>query len=204
MRKIKSFMAMLMALVIAVTSINIPAVTAFAQYDDVTAEVAEATASDAEKVSEGTTDVVISTEGEEKILRFTPKESGSYEFYSICNSDTYGTLYDADGEVIEEDDDSGSGGNFKITYNLIAGTTYLVGVRYLGDDTGKIKLYIGKVKAQDDIRFKQTRTNFLTRIDYNNSSNGNIVVEYADGRDNSNTSITVSGDTIIINGAFTF
>lgn len=35
MRKIKSFMAMLMALVIAVTSINIPAVTAFAQYDDV-------------------------------------------------------------------------------------------------------------------------------------------------------------------------
>ena len=97
MRKIKSFMAMLMALVIAVTSINIPAVTAFAQDDDGTAEVAEATASDAEKVSEGTTDVVISTDGEEKILRFTPKESGVYEFYSICNSDTYGTIYDADG-----------------------------------------------------------------------------------------------------------
>lgn len=204
MRNIKSFMAMLMALVIAVTSINIPAVTAFAQYDDVTAEVAEATASDAEKVSEGTTDVVISTEGEEKILRFTPKESGSYEFYSICNSDTYGTLYDADGEVIEEDDDSGSGGNFKITYNLIAGTTYLVGVRYLGDDTGTIKLYIGKVKAPDDIRFKQTRTNFLTHIDYNYISNGNIEIEYADGRDTSNTSIAVSGDMIIINGVFTY
>lgn len=204
MRKIKSFMAMLMALVIAVTSINIPAVTAFAQDDDGTAEVAEATASDAEKVSEGTTDVVISTDGEEKILRFTPKESGVYEFYSICNSDTYGTIYDADGEIIKDDDDSGSGGNFKITYNLTAGTTYLVGVRYLEDDTGTIKLYIGKVKAPDDIRFKQTRTNFLTRIDYNYISNGNIEVEYADGRDTSNTSITVSGDTIIINGAFTY
>ena len=55
MRRLKSYMAMLMALVIAITSINIPSMAVYAQdVDEGQAQLA--TASDAVIVGEGTTD----------------------------------------------------------------------------------------------------------------------------------------------------
>lgn len=69
----------------------------------------------------------ISTETDSGIglYKFVPEEDGKYVFYSYNNEfDTYGYLLDASMQVIDSDDDSGDGSNFRIEYSMTAGTTY--------------------------------------------------------------------------------
>lgn len=68
--------------------------------------------------------------GDYAYFRFTPSVTRQYNFTSNGSNDTYGYLYDAAGNTITEDDDSGSGRNFSITRTLEAGTTYYFGARY--------------------------------------------------------------------------
>ena len=58
---------------------------------------------------------------------FVPLVSGSITIYSGGGlSDTYGYLYDGDKSQLAYDDDSGDGNNFKITYNVTAGSLYYI------------------------------------------------------------------------------
>ena len=81
---------------------------------------------------------------------FTPTESGTYVFYSVYPAegeqrDTYGYLYNANMEQLAYDDDGGDDNNFRITYDLTAGTTYYFGARYYsGDVTGAFDVYLKK------------------------------------------------------------
>ena len=103
MRKLKRYLAMFMAAVIAVTSLNIPAVAVYAQDTGDAAQVAEATPSDADGVvdiSEGVTRVNI-TSGAMKKFRFTPAESATLNIYSTSDDDTIVYLYDADGNYLQ-------------------------------------------------------------------------------------------------------
>ncbi len=78
--------------------------------------------------------------------------SGEANFYTSGSVDTYGYLsisssFDstngAPTSPLKEDDDSSSGNNFAISYNVTAGTTYYIWVRqYSGSSTGTIDLYI--------------------------------------------------------------
>lgn len=61
---------------------------------------------------------------------FTPKYDCELTFYSGSNSDTLGYLYDSTFNLLAEDDDSGTGNNFKITHNLTAGNTYYLATGY--------------------------------------------------------------------------
>ena len=71
------------------------------------------------------------------IFRFTPTQSGRYQFYSSNNNgDTYGTLYDANGDYLTSNDDSAGNGNFSIYYDCEAGTTYYIKAHMYSSNTG--------------------------------------------------------------------
>jgi uncharacterized repeat protein (TIGR02543 family) len=81
-----------------------------------------------------------------KYKNHTPKTSGKYVLYSYGNENTEGYLYDSSGKELARNDDGGSGTNFRITYNLTAGTTYNIGVKYHSStQTGDIRCYFGPV-----------------------------------------------------------
>ena len=85
------------------------------------------------------------------------ENSGEATFYTSSSEDTYGylstlsSLDSANGEpssYIASDDDSSSGNNFAISYNVTAGTIYYIWVRqYSGNSTGAIDLYIEPPEA---------------------------------------------------------
>ncbi len=85
------------------------------------------------------------------------ENSGEATFYTSSSEDTYGylstssSLDSTNGEpssYIASDDDSSSGNNFAISYNVTAGTIYYIWVRqYSGNSTGAIDLYIEPPEA---------------------------------------------------------
>ncbi len=93
-----------------------------------------------------TNSAVISTGGEVKYFTYTPTTSGKYVIYSTCSDDTKVYLYNASGHELDGDDDDGDGNNFRLEYNLTAGTTYTYGVRYYNSSkTGTISFKFGNV-----------------------------------------------------------
>ena len=71
---------------------------------------------------------------EEKRFLFVPLVSGNVTLATVGNSDTFGRLYDADNQILFENDDTGSDKNFQIIYNVTAGKTYIIAVRGFGSE----------------------------------------------------------------------
>ena len=95
----------------------------------------------------------IETEYQIAYFSFTPAQTGYYSFESLCDYDTYGYLYDENLQVLEENDDDGENGNFRILRELTEGTIYHFGARYNGVDTTDsfnvlLKRYQGLVDAR--------------------------------------------------------
>ena len=67
---------------------------------------------------------------ETKSYTIKPTEDGVWTFTSFAAGDTYGYLYDANGNELIRNDDGGYNGNFMMTYELKAGETYTVQVRW--------------------------------------------------------------------------
>ena len=82
-------------------------------------------------------------------LKFVAPKDGEYSFYSSENADTYGYLYSDLGVTkLADDDDSGEGSNFKITWPLSAGDTVYVGVRYYNsNNSGNIEVHAEYITA---------------------------------------------------------
>ncbi|MCD8053492.1 MAG: leucine-rich repeat protein [Lachnospiraceae bacterium] len=91
----------------------------------------------------------ISEAGTYVYFKIIPEETGTYYIYSGGNMDTYGYLYDADGNCLFQDDDSaGNGNNFAITYRLTEGNTYYLGVRFYSNSiTGTFSLYMERTSG---------------------------------------------------------
>ncbi len=66
--------------------------------------------------------------GEWCYFRFTPEKTEWYQISSAGDYDTYCYLFDEDGNIIADDDDSGPDWNFSIGAELIGGKTYYIGV----------------------------------------------------------------------------
>ena len=81
-------------------------------------------------------------EGKEATFSFTPDEDGTYAFFSESNSDTYATLYDSEGEYLDDDDEGGSGSNFKLIYELQAGETYYLAARFYYSEPGEFQVAV--------------------------------------------------------------
>ena len=67
--------------------------------------------------------VNIDNTNQQALYYFTPSVSGYYTLYSTGNADPMVTLYDSS-HYLAEDDNGGKNQNFKMTYQLTAGTTY--------------------------------------------------------------------------------
>ena len=84
-----------------------------------------------------------------QIYSFVPEKTADYTFYSTGDIDTYGNIFDQDGEQIAYNDDSGENSNFKITEELTAGTRYYLGVRAYGSGTGQCMIGITSQENQE-------------------------------------------------------
>lgn len=80
---------------------------------------------------------------EEQKFTFVPLVSGNVTFTTTGSYDTLGILYDADGNALKTDDDTGSDGvNFQIVFNVTAGEIYTIAVRsYSSATNGTATLY---------------------------------------------------------------
>lgn len=91
-------------------------------------------------------DAVISSGGEMKYYTFTPSTSGKYVIYSTSSEDTKVYLYNLAGTELTYDDDSGENRNFRLEYEMTAGTTYQFRIMYYGSSTtGTIPFKFGQV-----------------------------------------------------------
>ena len=88
-------------------------------------------------ISVGETVKIDVAEGEIVYLRFVPQEDGTYIFTSSSDedTDTYGYLFDAEKNEITSDDDGAGDCDFKIEYELTAGTVYYWGARYCDSES---------------------------------------------------------------------
>ena len=83
-----------------------------------------------------------------QIYSFVPEKTADYTFYSRGDIDTYGNIFDQDGEQIAYNDDSDENSNFKITEELTAGTRYYLGVRAYSSGTGQCMIGITTLENQ--------------------------------------------------------
>ena len=89
---------------------------------------------------------VVSTDGQMRYYTYTPTTSGKFVIYSTGSSDTKVYLYDSSLTELDSDDDGGDSTNFRLEYNLTAGTKYIFGIRYYNSsNTGTIPFTFGRV-----------------------------------------------------------
>ena len=91
-------------------------------------------------------DVVTNIGKDIKCFEFIPENSGYYVFSSQGAEDTYGYVYNANGEVLAQDDDGGEMSNFLIKVYLQEGQKYYLGVKLYSDALSReISLNVKKV-----------------------------------------------------------
>lgn len=73
-----------------------------------------------------TKNVIIEDTDVSKYFKFTPSQSGSLTFYSTGSRDTVGRLLDSDMTELAYNDDNEEDRNFRISYNVNAGETYVL------------------------------------------------------------------------------
>lgn len=73
-----------------------------------------------------TQNVIIEDTNVSKYFKFTPSQSGSLTFYSTGSRDTVGRLLDSDMTELAYNDDNEEDMNFRISYNVNAGETYVL------------------------------------------------------------------------------
>ena len=74
--------------------------------------------------------------------QFTPIFSGKLQFESEGDTDTQIYLYDANGNLLSSDDDSGEDRNFLLNQSIVSGTTYYVKVQCYSSTIGTIPFVI--------------------------------------------------------------
>lgn len=80
---------------------------------------------------------VINVQGNRySLISIEPETTEVYTFYTESEDyqDTLGTLFDATGMIITQDDESGNNGNFYLSYELQAGQKYYLGVRFWNEN----------------------------------------------------------------------
>ncbi len=88
----------------------------------------------------------ITYSGQLYYYKFVPSTSGTYVIYSTGSSDTKVYLYNSSGTELSSNDDGGEERNFRLSYNLTAGTTYYYAVRYYSSSAvGNIPFKFGPV-----------------------------------------------------------
>ena len=88
------------------------------------------------------TTVTLNGKNEQKYV-FVPLTSGNVTFTATGSYDTYGILYDATGNLLKQDDDTGTDDNFQIIFNVTAGEVYTISVRgFSSSVAGNVTLHV--------------------------------------------------------------
>lgn len=94
-------------------------------------------------VTAPSTNTVSVAAGKSYYATFTPNANGTLEFYSEGDDDTYGYIYDSNMNSLDSNDDDGDGSNFKITYEVQKGVTYVLSCRFYNEaEEGNIKFKV--------------------------------------------------------------
>jgi hypothetical protein len=97
----------------------------------------------ASQTSVGSHPGVISYLNDFDYFRFVPSSSRSYTIRTTGSTDTFGVLYDVDGDVITYDDDDGEGTNFSMSSTLLSGQTYYISIQHFSTNmTGAYTFWI--------------------------------------------------------------
>ena len=83
-------------------------------------------------------------------FEFEAEDDGWYCFSSNSDTDTYGRVLDADGEVIASDDDGGEGSNFSVNFEANAGETFYLQSCFYASGTGSFTVSLTEGTEQDD------------------------------------------------------
>ena len=102
---------------------------------------------------------------EEKLYKFTASSSGYVLIMSGGNDDTYVTLYDQSGEVIESNDDSGINNNFFIYKHVTKGEVIQIGVRTYNEEYASFNFYITMADTNASLEPVITFTRYLYNED---------------------------------------
>lgn len=78
------------------------------------------------------------------LYTFRPEISGSYRIYSTTDNDPVVDIYDADGQWIVGDDDSGGNFQFQLNHNFQAGEVYYIDVWYYNGVTGELPFHVSR------------------------------------------------------------
>ncbi len=87
-------------------------------------------------------EATIEDENDIDIYKINLNRAGTMSLYTLGSLDTIGTLYDSEGNVLTTVDDSASGYNFRIDYEVTAGTYYLEVVGYDSRDVGDYVVHL--------------------------------------------------------------
>ena len=111
--------------------------------------------------------------GDEDFFLLLPNTNGRHLMETIGSIDTYMELFNANGELLAQDDDSGNGGNAKIQYNMEAGKRYLIKIRpYSSGETGQYgfrSFFLPQVIIQPDEYEPDDSPSSATMIDIGSS-----------------------------------
>ena len=115
----------------------------------------------------GETKTIQITANEITYLKFIPTVSGTYTFQSNSDSDTYGYLFDENKNLITSNDDGDEDSNFKITYELTAGTVYYWGAGYYdAEDSGSFDVSLSKVCPHANTEERAAKAATCTDLGY--------------------------------------
>ena len=145
MKHLQKWIAVLLSAALLLTVAPLQALPAFA---------GSGSAVQATDIALGETLTAVVPEEEEALayFRFIPETDGFYEFVSLGEDiDTYGYLYNADMELILENDDGEIDLNFCLREYFRAGRTYYFGVCfYSGSDSGSFPVTLRTYTGSDD------------------------------------------------------
>ena len=93
------------------------------------------------EVEDGNSDIEITSSY--KYYKYVATGTGAVTIKTTGDRDTSGRLYDFTGtQLLIENDDYGSDGNFSFTYNVIEGETYYICVKLVYDSAANVGLTI--------------------------------------------------------------
>ncbi|WP_034861312.1 fibronectin type III domain-containing protein, partial [Ruminiclostridium cellobioparum] len=91
---------------------------------------------------------VINFDGDKDYFKFSVSTEGKYIIKSISNLDTYGSIYDSNGNMIGFNDDGPEDYNFLINIYLESQQTYYIEMRLYGSGTGAYTINISTPDIQ--------------------------------------------------------
>ena len=114
-----------------------------------------------------------------QVYGFTAENDGTYTFYSTGDEDTYGYIYDSEGQQIAYNDDAGSGTNFQIQLEMKKGEKYYLAARTFSSGAVSTTIHIADengsegASALSDFKLEEEpeKTVFYA---YNDENNLNI------------------------------